>query len=145
MKRLLTAITCTITPIAIASATWLTLPAQAQASQDCGVSFIVLPNGDCLELTYLGILGRGRSNMEQVERIYQRQFNANVALEVIYNRYPEVVSETEEKRQARYESLAETSIIRDDMAERTQSIEDMLYPLQVQSMSIVGIAFSEDR
>lgn len=83
--------------------------------------------------------------MEQVERIYQRQFNANVALEVLYNRYPEVVSETEEERQARYESLAETSMIRDDAAESMRSIEDMLYPLQVQSMSIVGIAFSEDR
>lgn len=145
MKRLLAAITCTITPIAIASAPCLTLPAQAQASQDCGVSFMVLPNGDCLELSYLGILGRGRSDMEQVERIYQRQFNANVALEVLYNRYPEVVSETEEERQARYESLAETSMIRDDAAESMRSIEDMLYPLQVQSMSIVGIAFSEDR
>lgn len=145
MQRLFVAVACRLAPLAMTYAAILSWPAPAHAHQDCGVSFMILPNGECLELTYLGILGRGRSNMAQVEQIYRRQFNANVALEVIYSRYPETDRETAEERQARYESLAETSLIRDDVAESTQTIEAMLYPLQVQSMSIVGIAFSKDR
>jgi len=79
--------------------------------------------------------------MQQVEAMYQEQYDANLELEYLYTRYPDVVSETEEERDARYQSLVETRIFRDDMAAGAQSVENALYPLHLRSMFLMREAF----
>ncbi len=119
----------------------LAMPARAQTTFECGNSFVILPAGGCLDLSYLGFLGNSRAEHATVERIYQNQFEANLELEILYNQYPNYVSETQQERQARYSSLAETSIVRDDVAATAQDIEDLLFPLQNQAMTIFGRPF----
>jgi hypothetical protein len=115
--------------------------ANAQMADSCGASFMILPDGNCLSLDYLPVLAGSRANLAEANDIYQRQYNANLQLEILYNRYPAYVSETEAERDARYESLAETSIFRDEVADSNQRIEDDLYPLHLQAMHLVGEAF----
>lgn len=123
---------------------FMAMPAQAQnIEEECGVSHVILPGGGCLDLSYLSVLGSSRENLESINQIYREQFEANLQLETLYATYPEYVSETEDERQARYESLAETSSFRNDVAAETQSIEDLLYPLHHQSMYIFREAFSD--
>jgi hypothetical protein len=123
----------------------LMMPAKAQTTFECGNSFVILPDGGCLNLSHLGYLGHSRENLANIEQTYQTQFNANVELEILYNRYPAFVSETEQERQRRYESLVETSIVRDEIAGSAQQIEDRLFPLQNRAMTIFGSAFQGDR
>lgn len=118
-----------------------TYPAQAQIADNCGTSFMMLPDGNCLNLGYMPVLGGSRTNLAEANDIYQRQYNANLQLEILYNQYPAYVSETEEERNTRYENLAETGIFRDKVDESNQRIENDLYPLHVQAMYIVGESF----
>lgn len=119
-------------------------PVQAQTANECGTSYMILPDGRCLNLGYMPVLGGSRANLAEANDIYQRQYNANLQLEILYNQYPGYVSETEEERDDRYESLAETSIFRDEVDASNQRIEDDLYPLHVQAMYIVGESFDRD-
>lgn len=119
------------------------LPSSAQTyAETCDASsFVILPGGQCIDLSYLEILGESRATRQQIERAYQRQFNANVELEMLYNQYPEYVSETEEERNARYQNLAETSLLRDEAVEGNEEVETILFPIHTRTMAIMRDAF----
>lgn len=123
--------------------TLATVPsAKAQTAEACGISYAILPGGSCLDLSYTSTLSGSRASLSEANTIYQRQYNANLELEILYNRYPSYLRETEEERKARYESLARTSIARDEIAESAQTVEDVLYPFHVQAMYMKGRSFS---
>lgn len=128
-------------PLFLLATLAIPFPARAQIADVCGFSYVILPSGSCIDLSYTSILAGSRANLSQANAIYQRQYKANLELEILYNRYPAYVRETEEERDARYESLARTSIARDEIAESAQTVEDVLYPLHVQAMYIMGEAF----
>lgn len=119
----------------------LAMPALAQSAEDCGFSFMILPDGNCVDMTYTSILGASRRNVSQANTIYQELFNANLELEIIYSQYPLLDNETEEERDARIRNLAITGLARDEVVMQGQSIEDRLHPFHVQAMNIVGKAF----
>ena len=79
--------------------------------------------------------------MAQANAIYQRQYNSNLAREIYYMQNPWLDRETKEERDERYEALASESIARDEVEETVQTIEDILYPLHVEAMNIMGGAF----
>jgi len=105
-------------------------------------SHVVLPSGKCIDLEYLQILGDSRATRQQIERVYQRQFNANVKLETIYNQYPQFNDETKEEKDRRYKNLAETSIVRDEVAASNTKVEDVLFPLHVRAMATMRNTFA---
>ena len=111
------------------------VPGVATAKDVCGYSYIVLPDGRCLTLNYMTVLGESRSNQAEVDNLYQEQFDANLALEM-NTRYR--LTETKGERDARIKELAKTKRVRDDVASDAQHIEDTLYPLHHQAMRIVN-------
>ena len=119
MKRQFTAGCCAMTPLAIATITLLAWPAPTLASEDCGVSFMILPSGTCIEMSYLSLLVANRENMAQVEHLYQQQLRANAELD----RYSREIGETSEERTDRYLDLLETKDFRDEVAIQTRSRE----------------------
>jgi len=127
-------------PIALSG---LLFPLSATAQTSCNASsYIVLPGGQCVDLTYLEFLGSSRATRQQVENIYERQFDANVRLNVAYDQYPQYISETEEERDSRYLDLLGTRNVRDDAVASNEQVETILYPLQVRTMSIMRDAFA---
>ena len=117
------------------------LPVSAQTANDCGFSFAILPDGSCVDLSYVSILGSSRGTLAQANAISQRQYNSNLAREIYYMQNPWLDRETKEERDERYEALASESIARDEVEETVQTIEDILYPLHVEAMNIMGGAF----
>jgi hypothetical protein len=131
-----------ITPLCVlATVLGLSFPAFAQSADACGFSYIILLDGNCMNMTYTSILGASRRNVSQANAVYQELFNANLELEIIYSQYPLLDNETEEERDARIENLVLTGMVRDEVVVQGQSIEDQLYPLHVQSMYIIGESF----
>lgn len=119
------------------------VPVAAQSySNACdSSSYVVLPGGQCIDLAYLELLGDSRASRQQIERLYQQQFDANVELETIYSQYPQLNDETEEEREERYRSLAETSLIRDDAVASNEEVESSLLPIHVRTMATMRDAF----
>lgn len=117
------------------------IPTLAQSSDSCGFSYMILPDGNCMDMSYTSILGASRRNVSQANAIYQDLFNANLELEIIYSQYPLLDNETEKEREARIRNLAVTGLARDEVVTQGQSIEDRLHPLQVQAMYIIGETF----
>lgn len=117
------------------------IPALAQSTDACGFSYVILPDGNCMNMTYTSILGASRRNVSQANAVYQELFNANLELEIIYSQYPLLDNETEKERDARIRNLAVTGLARDEVVTQGQSIEDRLHPLHVQAMYIIGEAF----
>lgn len=130
---------------AVALSLSLAMPAAAQTPSECGNSFVILPDGGCLDLSHLGYLGHSRENLAVINQLYQAQYNLNLNQEIFYSQYPLFDNETEEERQARYASLARTASERDDTAASAQQIEDLLFPFQNRAMTVFGSAFSENR
>ena len=120
----------------------LLMSGPAIAQEVCGASYIVLPDGNCLNLSYMSVLEDTRSNLEQIEELYQEQFENNVILE---SSYLYRLTESEEDRNERYQSLAETSIVRDEVAASAAEIEATLFPLHTRTISIVSEAFAPFR
>lgn len=129
-----------VLPLALAAATAAVLPAQAQVT-DCGMSVMVLPNGECLDMDYITVLGASRRNVGEANAIYNELFDTNVRIEMIYSEFPQLDNETEEERRERYESLLRVRDGRDAVAASGQSVEDKLFPVHVRAMNAVGRAY----
>ncbi|MBD1997900.1 hypothetical protein H6G00_14915 [Leptolyngbya sp. FACHB-541] len=126
MKRLLLAI----------GLTSLMIPSNAIAQEVCGNSYVILPDGSCMNMSYLTVLGQARQTRAAVNEAYQQQFNANVLIEL-----DPYYIETEQERDNRYQSLAESSIIRDDVNATADDIESTLFPIHTEAMSVIGEAY----
>lgn len=96
---------------------------------------MIMPHGECLDLSYLAVLGNNRATREQAEVFYQQQLEANTELESFYNQYPDLEDETEEEREARHESILEISAWKDEALADAQSIEDLLFPIHYRAMN----------
>lgn len=128
-------------PLTLTTAFALPMATPAQASDDCGMSYMILPDGRCLPLDYVSLLGASRRNVGEGSRIYEELFETNVELETIYNRFPELNRETEAQRETRYETLAIVGEGRDAIASGGLVVEDRMFPIHVRAMYIVGEAF----
>ncbi|NJN57281.1 MAG: hypothetical protein HC879_07140 [Leptolyngbyaceae cyanobacterium SL_5_9] len=114
----------------------LMIPSNAIAQEDCGNSYMILPDGSCMNMSYLTWLGQARQHRAAANEAYQQQFNANVLIEL-----DPYYIETEEERNARYQSLAESSIIRDDVNAIADDIETTLFPLHMEAMHTIREAY----
>lgn len=116
----------------------LLLAPPAIAEEVCGASYMTLPTGHCLNLNYMGVLGKSRAELAEINREYQEEFDVNLALEMDdwYR-----LLETEEERDARISNLAETGMIRDEMDTRNQGVERAVSPYHVQAVGIVYDAY----
>lgn len=119
-----------------ASLTSLLIPGNAIAQEDCGNSYMVLPNSNCVNMSYLTVLGQSRNNLAVANEMYQQEFDANLALEL--NPY---YIETERQRNDRYRSLAETSIMRDQVSTMAEDVEGMLFPIHTEAMYRIRNAY----
>ena len=99
---------------------------------------MVMPNGRCLALDYLNILGETRTIGDRVNTQYQSQLEANVELNINeYNRR----TETKEERDGRLKTLANSANNRNVVNAWEQRIEDILYPLHLRNLGIVREGF----
>jgi hypothetical protein len=105
------------------------------------MSYMILPDGSCLDLDYTSILGASRRNVGQATAAYAEVFNANVTIETIYAQYPQLNNETEAEYRRRIETLLIFRENRDAAVASGQNIEDMLFPIHVYSMQRIGQAF----
>lgn len=133
MKRLTFA---TVTAIAL-------LCPPADAGESCGNSFWILPNGQCLNLDYLGTLGRTRSGLANYANAVNQLETANRTLDgfAATGQY----KESDDKAIARQANL---DAAKSDLAqERTdaQRVEDLAYPLHRQAMGAVCVAYGHCR
>lgn len=119
--------------LSLISASYLATISPAYAQETCGNSYIVLPDGTCLNMTYLTVLSNARRNNASINQLYQDQFDLNVQLEV--NPY---YVETEEERDERYRSLAETSLVKEDINRSTQDLEATLFPIHTQALEAIS-------
>jgi hypothetical protein len=113
--------------------TSLLIPSNATAQEVCGNSYMILPDGSCMNMSYLTVLGQARQTRAAANEAYQQEFDVNVLIEL-----DPYYIETEEERDARYRSLAESSIIRDDVNATADYIENALFPLHTEAMSVIG-------
>lgn len=123
MKRLLLAL----------SLTSLLIPSRAIAEEPCGNSYVILPNRQCANLTYLTLLGQARANSAAANEAFRQEFNGNLLLEL-----DPYYIETPDQRDARYQLLAETSMVRDEANALTYDIETILFPIHVRMMDTFG-------
>ncbi|MBD1871870.1 hypothetical protein H6F75_00095 [Nodosilinea sp. FACHB-131] len=130
-----------LSPILLATTFAIALPAQAQVSNACGMSYMILPDGNCLDLDYTSILGASRRDVSQATAAYEEVFEANVTIETIYALYPQLDNETEAEYERRIETLLLFRENRDDAVQSGQNVEDTLYPIHVYSMHEVGRAY----
>jgi hypothetical protein len=130
-----------LSPILLATTLAIALPVQAQVSNACGMSYMILPDGSCLDLDYTSILGASRRDVSQATAAYEEVFDANVTIETIYALYPQLDNETEAEYERRIETLLLFRENRDDAVRSGQNVEDTLYPIHVYSMYRVGRAF----
>jgi len=112
-------------------------PAQAD---ECSSkqNFMVMPNGKCIVLNYLGILATSREVNTRVDNKYQQQFDANLELET--NSY-NLRTETKESRDRRLKNLAASAESKDKINKTAVEVEDILYPLHQRAMGIVREGF----
>ncbi len=113
-------------------------PAHADGCSD-KQNFMVMPNGKCIVLNYLGILAESRSLDARTNASYQEQFDANVTLEASTT-YRQ--TETKESRDRRLNNLAASAKSRNNVNKTVQGIEDTLYPLHVKALGMVREGFS---
>ncbi|MBD2111744.1 hypothetical protein [Leptolyngbya subtilissima] len=105
------------------------------------MSYIILPDGSCLDLDYTSILGASRRDVSQSTAAYEEVLDANVTIETIYILYPQLDNETEAEYKRRIDTLISYRQDRDDAVRSNQSVEDTLYPIHVYSMDRVGRSF----
>jgi hypothetical protein len=130
-----------LSPLLLTTTIAIALPAQAQVSNACGMSYMILPDGSCLDLDYTSILGASRRDVSQSTAAYEEVLDANVTIETIYILYPQLDNETEAEYKRRIDTLIAYRQDRDDAVRSNQSVEDTLYPNHVYSMYRVGQAF----
>ena len=99
---------------------------------------MVMPNGKCIVLNYLGILATSREVNTRVNNKYQQQFDANLELET--NSY-NLRTETKESRDRRLKNLAASAESKDKINKTAVEVEDILYPLHQRAMGIVREGF----
>ena len=130
-----------LSPILLAATFAIALPARAQVSNACGMSYMILPDGSCLDLEYTSILGSSRRDVTQATAAYERVLDANVTIETIYILYPQLDDETEAEYERRIDTLLLFRENRDVAVQSGQTVEDTLYPVHVYTMYRVGEAF----
>ena len=119
--------------------------AQAQTIVDCGISFMILPDGNCMTLEYLSILGQSRMGLNQANRVYTNLYNANLELSVANSQVPIWFRESQEEENARLETLVAVGQQRNDIADSHETVEITLWPLHLQAMDIVGNVYRNNR
>lgn len=113
----------------------LLLPGTAIAQDACGTSYMVLPDGSCMNMQYLTILGQSRRNQAQAEAAYTSQFQANLNLDT--NTFYRA-AESDSEREARLESLAESGLSLEDIRQSVNSVESSLFPIQTEAMTCIS-------
>jgi len=111
----------------------VTTPNVARAQ--CGVSYIILPNNECLSLDYLPTLAASRSSVTNAKLQYQQQLEANVSLDL--NETYRIV-ETAEERQERYMQLYKTKRVTEEVELSGKIIEEWSYILHQKNMGRVS-------
>lgn len=135
----------TITAAVVAGTVLAGSHAHAQTVTDCGSSFMILPDGNCMSLEYLSILGQSRMGLNQANQSYARLYNANLRLSVANSQLPVWLRETQEEKDARIETLVDVGQQRDDIAASNETVETILWPLHIQAMDIVGNTYRSNR
>ena len=133
MKKILAVIVGSVTLFA---------PLTVNAQDACSSSYIVLPDGKCMNMEYLAILSASRGVKAQMDAKYLRQLDANVTLE-LSETYR--LTETKQERDSRYRGLANTSKLRDQTSVSNQEVEDILYPVHQRAMRRMSEAYIPKR
>lgn len=128
-------------PLTLAAAFAVPGVAQAQTADACGLSYMILPDGSCLNLDYTSILGASRRDVNQAVAAYEDLLDVNVTIETIQALYPQFDNETEAEYQRRIDTLLFFRENRDNAVQSGQSIEDTLYPAHVYTMYRIGEAY----
>ena len=117
----------------------LLIPGQAIAQEACGGSYIILPDGSCINLSYMSVLSNSRSGLTEMNELYQDELELNAALNssTLY-----LLNESEEDRDARYASLVETAIIRNAVAADAEDLEATLFPIHTRVLGVIGDVFA---
>lgn len=125
-----------ITTISIAA---LLLPSPVNARpQECGTSFMILPNRECLNLDYIKISSDNLERVQRVNELYGQLIRGNAAFESNpLNR----LAETKEEKEGRMTNLVQSTKSRDSVVKSGKNIEDLSYQLHQLSMAKVRRAF----
>jgi hypothetical protein len=116
----------------------LLLPGNAMAQEACGNSYMILPDGSCMNMSYLTVMSLTRRNVAAVQQDYNSLYRANLVLDndSLYR-----AGESDAERDERFELLAERGIELDDTKAEAAAIEDWLYPIHMQAMMRVNQAY----
>ena len=123
----------------IAGLTTLLAPGHAIAQPACGGSYIVLPDGSCINLSYMSVLSNSRSGLTEMNELYQEELELNAALNssTLY-----LLNESAEERDARYQSLVDTAITRNEVMADAEDLEATLFPIHTRVLEVVGEVFN---
>ena len=113
--------------IATISITALLLPSPVNARpQECGVSFMILPNGECLNLDYIKTSSDNRERVQRVNELYRGLIRDNAVFESNpLNR----LAETKEEKEGRITNLVQSTKSRDAVVKGGKNIEDISYQI----------------
>lgn len=112
----------------------------AQPVAGCGESFIVLPNGRCMNLSYTSIVAASRRNVQVSNNQYESLLESNAILDVARNMG--VTRESEESRKERIQTLGVYRQSRDQVNATGQQIEDVTFPLHLRTLESVCVGFA---
>lgn len=107
------------------------------ALAECSESYMVLPTGECVNLSYINVLSESRSNKAASNAQYRRLFNANVTLES--NRA--ISGETPAERERRLKTLVEYKVLNDAVNVDAAKVENLVYSIRQRTMGKVYRAY----
>lgn len=114
--------------------------ARVAAQENCiYLSYMRLPDGKCLDLSYLTSISANRQIGTQANSTYQEVLNINTALESNLI-LPQI--DIEDQRSVRQEALLNIENTQKNILREINNANDFLYVFQIEAMAIVGEAFS---
>lgn len=96
---------------------------------------MILPDGSCMDMSYLTVLGSATRGVVAAEREYNSLYEANLALEFdsFYR-----AAESDAERDERLNNLAERSIELDETRATVNSVRNQLYPIHMLAVERVS-------
>lgn len=125
-----------------------------QPAKACGVSYTILPDGTCLDLSYLSVIGEAQGEAKAARQEFFREYQERA------NRYVDGFTTPEGRRWARNFGIRTTQEnlelgldeeLEADLEDaaltalRSESIEEFYWNLHVSTMFTVGEAYREIR
>ena len=114
------------------------LSGAAHAYESCGISYMILPDGNCVDASYITDLGSINRSTAAAERVVNRQERANRSLDANFFYR---AAESDSEREQRYETLAENQAALAEIRADAASVEELLYREHMYVMSRVSQAY----